>query len=131
MSPWWAHAAAIAFKGNYTDMDLLRFITNLECLEAQFEMYGVFGRNVSTNLTLSGPVPLGAKQANLTEAVRPYVQEIALSEQVNQSSYCYLPPVPSSVVMRSEMLPSRAKTGGHAVTRTPLKRRVGKQRKMT
>ena len=77
-----ARAAAIAFKASYSDADLLHFVTNLECLEAQFDLYGVFGRNVSANLTRGGPAPLGAKQANLTEAVRPYVQEIALSEQV-------------------------------------------------
>ena len=35
------------------------------------------------NLSLGGPAPIGARKANLTQAVAPYMQEIALSEQVN------------------------------------------------
>ena len=30
----------------------------------------------------AGPVPNGAKAANLTERTRPYMQEVALNEQV-------------------------------------------------
>ncbi|KAK9834043.1 hypothetical protein WJX81_005369 [Elliptochloris bilobata] len=73
--------ATIAFKANYTDADLVRSLTNVECLEAAFDLYGAFRRNLSANLTLGGPAPLGAKKANLTEAVLRYVQEIALTQQ--------------------------------------------------
>ncbi|KAK9841033.1 hypothetical protein WJX81_006662 [Elliptochloris bilobata] len=73
--------AAIAFKANYTDKDLVRFLTNVECLEAQFDFFGAFGRNIISTLTLNGSAPLGAKAANLTEATRPFLEEIALTEQ--------------------------------------------------
>ena len=35
------------------------------------------------NLDLNGPNPRGGRKANLSDAVLPYVQEIALSEQVS------------------------------------------------
>ena len=34
------------------------------------------------NLALGGPVPIGAQKANLSPEIEPYLQEIALSEQV-------------------------------------------------
>ena len=37
-------AAAIAFRGNYTDMDYIDFATNIECLEGLFDTWGTFGR---------------------------------------------------------------------------------------
>jgi hypothetical protein len=37
-------AAAIAFRGNYTDMDYIDFATNVECLEGLFDTWGTFGR---------------------------------------------------------------------------------------
>ena len=36
------------------------------------------------NLNLGGPAPIGARKANLSDAVEPYMQEIALSEQVQR-----------------------------------------------
>ena len=33
------------------------------------------------NLNLNGPVPIGARQANLTERTRPFLEEVALNEQ--------------------------------------------------
>lgn len=38
---------------------------------------------VSGNLALGGPAPIGARKANLSQNVEPYMQEIALSEQVS------------------------------------------------
>jgi len=38
------------------------------------------------NLNLGGPAPVGARKANLSAAVEPYMQEIALSEQVSSAS---------------------------------------------
>ena len=70
---------------NFTDIDLVRFATNVECLEGLFDTYGTFGHGFINNLELGGPTPIGARQANLTEFTRPYLQEIALSEQVNPS----------------------------------------------
>ena len=37
-------AAAIAFRGNYTDKDYIDFATNVECLEGLFDTWGTFGR---------------------------------------------------------------------------------------
>ncbi len=70
---------------NFTDLDLVRFATNVECLEGLFDTYGVFGHGFIENLELGGPPPIGARQAPLTEATRPYLQEIALSEQARAS----------------------------------------------
>ena len=39
--------------------------------------------NVTGNLALGGPAPIGARKANLSQNVEPYMQEIALSEQVS------------------------------------------------
>ena len=36
--------AAVAFKGNYSDLDIVHFLTNVECLEGLFDTYGAFGR---------------------------------------------------------------------------------------
>lgn len=37
------------------------------------------------NLTLGGPTPLGARKANLTEMTRPFMEEVALNEQVGSA----------------------------------------------
>lgn len=36
-------AAGIAAKQNYSDMDIVHFLTNVECLEGQFDTWGTFG----------------------------------------------------------------------------------------
>jgi len=56
---------------NYTDIDIIRFLTNVECLEGLFDTWGTFGHGFINNLELGGPTPIGAKAANLTEATRP------------------------------------------------------------
>jgi hypothetical protein len=33
-------------------------------------------------MTLGGPTPIGARKANLSDEVLPYIEEIALNEQV-------------------------------------------------
>lgn len=38
-----AAAAGIAAKQNYSDMDIVHFLTNVECLEGQFDTWGTFG----------------------------------------------------------------------------------------
>ena len=77
-----ARAAAIAAKQNFTDIDIIRFLTNVECLEGLFDTWGTFGHGFINNLELGGPTPIGARAAALTEATRPFLQEIALNEQV-------------------------------------------------
>ena len=36
-------AGGIAAKQNYTDHDIVNFLTNVECLEGQFDTWGAFG----------------------------------------------------------------------------------------
>ena len=36
-------AGGIAARGNYSDMDIINFLTNVECLEGLFDTYGAFG----------------------------------------------------------------------------------------
>lgn len=54
----------------------------MECLEGLFDTWGTFGRGFLGNLELGGPTPIGARKANLTERTLPYLQEVALNEQV-------------------------------------------------
>ncbi|KAK9805704.1 hypothetical protein WJX72_012559 [[Myrmecia] bisecta] len=73
--------AGIAAKQNFTDKDIIDFLVNVECLEGLFDTWGTFGNGFVGNLELGGPTPLGARKANLTEAVIPFMQEVALNEQ--------------------------------------------------
>lgn len=36
-------AGGIAAKQNYTDADIIDFLTNVECIEGQFDTWGAFG----------------------------------------------------------------------------------------
>lgn len=36
-------AGGIAAKQNYTDADIVNFLTNVECIEGQFDTWGAFG----------------------------------------------------------------------------------------
>lgn len=56
---------------------------NYRCLEGLFDTWGAFGFGFVGNLELGGPAPIGARKANLSDAVEPFLQEIALSEQVS------------------------------------------------
>lgn len=73
--------AAIAARGTYTDMDILEFLTNVECLEGLFDTYGTFGRGFNGDLEMGGPIPLGAQKANLSYEVQAHMEEVALNEQ--------------------------------------------------
>ena len=57
------------------------FLVNVECLEGQFDTWGVFGQGFIGDLALGGPKPVGAKKANLTDEVRMFLAEVALNEQ--------------------------------------------------
>ena len=71
---------------NFTDKDIIRFLTNVECLEGLFDTWGVFGQGFNNNLTLGGPTPIGARKANLSQEVESHLMEVALNEQVRSSS---------------------------------------------
>ena len=68
-------------------MDIINFLTNVECLEGQFDTYGTFGRGFINDLQMGGPTPIGAQKANLSEATLRYLEEVALNEQVLLSTY--------------------------------------------
>lgn len=70
-----------AARGNFTDKDIVDFLTNVECLEGQFDTWGAFGHGFLGDLAKGGPTPLGAQKANLSAANLPYMQEVALNEQ--------------------------------------------------
>ena len=38
------------------------------------------------NLNLGGPAPIGGRKASLSDAIEPYMQEIALGEQVRSQN---------------------------------------------
>ncbi|KAK9915431.1 hypothetical protein WJX75_009080 [Coccomyxa subellipsoidea] len=71
----------LAAKQSFTDKDIVHFLTNVERLEGQFDTWGTFGHGFNNNLTLGGPTPIGARKANLSDAVLPFMQEVALNEQ--------------------------------------------------
>ncbi len=73
---------------NYTDKDIVRFLTNVECLEGLFDTWGVFGQGFNNNLTLGGPTPIGARKANLSQEVESHLMEVALNEQVCSHLSC-------------------------------------------
>ena len=87
-------AAAIAARGNYTDMDILEFLTNVECLEGLFDTWGTFGRGFNGDLEMGGPIPMGAQKANLSYEIQAFMSEIALNEQASslaalRSCHCF------------------------------------------
>ncbi|KAK9819242.1 hypothetical protein WJX81_003477 [Elliptochloris bilobata] len=72
---------AIHARQNYTDADIIKFLTNVECLEGLFDTWGAFGRGFTNDLERGGPKPYGARKANLSTEALPFAQEIALQEQ--------------------------------------------------
>ncbi len=60
------------------------------CLEGLFDTWGAFGRGFTNDLERGGPKPYGARKANLSTAVLPFAQEIALQEQVIRRCSCPL-----------------------------------------
>ncbi|KAK9812048.1 hypothetical protein WJX73_001087 [Symbiochloris irregularis] len=70
-----------AAKQDFTDRDIVDFLTNVECLEGLFDTWGTFGVGFNGDLEMGGPVPIGAQRANLSDTVRMYMEEVALNEQ--------------------------------------------------
>jgi hypothetical protein len=54
------------------------------------------------NMELNGPLPIGAKKANLSAEAEQYMQEVALNEQVIMSSCCGVQP---SCCSQSQRMP--------------------------
>lgn len=68
-------------SGGYTDLDLLNFLANTECLESIFDTYAAFGENIPSDLFKNGGPVLGGKRANLSNEFQAWVEEVALDEQ--------------------------------------------------
>ena len=67
-------------------------------------LYPMLLRCSRLKLTAGGPAPGGVRAANLTEATRPYLEEVALNEQV--SGVCALLCMKSLCVALIESLSS-------------------------
>lgn len=73
-------------SGSYlppSDVDLLEFPLNLEFLEAEFFLFGALGYGldrVAPNLTRGGPLPAGARAANLDPATNDIILQFGLQE---------------------------------------------------
>lgn len=49
---------------------------------------GAFGHGFNADLEMGGPTPIGAQKANLSAQFLPFMEEIALNEQVNAFPAC-------------------------------------------
>ncbi|KAK9839731.1 hypothetical protein WJX84_008142 [Apatococcus fuscideae] len=73
--------ASLAQRLAFTDLDIIHFLTNVECLEGLFDTWGTFGRGFLDNLEEGGPTPIGVRKANLSAEAMTYMEEVALNEQ--------------------------------------------------
>src|SRR5688572_9528630 len=83
LAPQTIHVAAveeIQSANRWSSQDLLAFLINGECLEAQFDSYAALGVNIDPALSGNGPTPIGGKKANLSDEIRVYVEEVARNE---------------------------------------------------
>eukprot|EP00850_Spirogloea_muscicola_P025306 SM002720S10225 [mRNA] locus=s2720:20:835:- [translate_table: standard] len=65
---------------NITDVDILNFALNLECLEAQFYSFAALGQGLSVADRGGGPAPRGGRKASLSDEAQAYAEEIAGDE---------------------------------------------------
>jgi Ferritin-like domain len=65
------HAAVPAgHPASPTGTDILNFALNLECLEAEFYSWAVFGKGLTEDQRGGGPAPLGGRKAHLSEPLQ-------------------------------------------------------------
>lgn len=65
------------------DTDRIQFALNLEFLEAEFFLYGALGSgldSIAPYLAKGGPLPIGARKANLDPLVARIIQEFGYQE---------------------------------------------------
>jgi len=67
-------AGGIAAKQNYTDADIINFLTNVECLEGQFDTWGAFGFGF-----VGKSKPLRCSQGNLEPHIAFWLCIITIS----------------------------------------------------
>jgi len=63
-----------------TEVDVLNFALNLECLEGDFYSAAAYGYGLSTADRGGGPLSIGGKKANLTADGQYYAEQIAQDE---------------------------------------------------
>ncbi|KAI7837656.1 hypothetical protein COHA_008518 [Chlorella ohadii] len=59
----------------WSDVDLMTYLLNVECLEGAFDTYGAFGHNMHPDLFAGGPPPIGGRKANLSDQIQPWGEE--------------------------------------------------------
>lgn len=65
---------------SYNDFDLYNFLVNTECLEAEFDSAATFGVPLDPLLQAGGPGAIGARRANISADILPFLQETARDE---------------------------------------------------
>jgi hypothetical protein len=65
---------------SYNDFDLYNFLVNTECLEAEFDSAATFGVPLDPLLQAGGPGAIGARRANISAELLPFLQETARDE---------------------------------------------------
>jgi hypothetical protein len=79
-STWAQVAAGQAALQSYNDFDLYNFLVNTECLEAEFDSAATFGVPLDPLLQAGGPGAIGARRANISAELLPFLQETARDE---------------------------------------------------
>ena len=91
-------SAGAGARQSYNDFDLYNFLTNTECLEAEFDSWATFGVPLDPSLVAGGPGAIGANRANISPELLPFAQETARDEaghvrcaRVGSEPFCVRP----------------------------------------